>query len=691
MNDLTGTIIERYKIVRELGRGGMAVVYRATDTILDRNVAIKMILSDNTNKEKSEKLLKRFNREAKTLASLSHPNIVKVLDYGEYERAPYLVMEFIAGGALKSKMTRPIPYAEAAALLLPVARALQHAHLQKIVHRDVKPENILINDSDQPMLSDFGILKLVDIEESHGLTGTGKVIGTPAYMSPEQIRGREVDGRADIYSLGIVFFEMVAGRKPYNANTPIELSMQHLHDPIPKAKQFVRDLPAEVDQVIAKAIAKNPEDRYPTMTAFAQALEKLSGTTARTTTAERRAMKAAEEKQRAEKQQEEERAANKQGGFKPRYVYLAIGAVAALVIGIIIFRQISASLNPPAAPTSMSASTPSNSTPAQAAPITSTSQAQISETNTPGLAPSTSTPNTISERALQSQNVSKIVEVGRMDKISVIRMDWIENGNWLIDAGTNTVLFIDAKTEAVTKVSLDEGIPLSLSVADNRVYVLLNDRIKVIDTEILKVIKTISPISGGAISIAASPDGTYLALGISDNKTQLLNAENGSVVRNLKSNYGGWAVGFSPDSQLIVSGTSQGILKWETATGLWLPTFGGQEKTVKTLAFSHDGKIVAGGGDGFIFFWNMENGELINQVDGGGFGIVNSLDFSPDDSLLVSGSNDGIVRIWDVFSASMIRELTGHTSSIFGVCFSPDGQNIASGANEGSILIWGLP
>ncbi|MBI5824424.1 MAG: protein kinase [Chloroflexi bacterium] len=692
MNDLTGTIIERYKIVRELGRGGMAVVYHATDTMLDRNVAIKMILSDNTNREKSEKLLKRFNREAKTLASLSHPNIVKVLDYGEYERAPYLVMEFIAGGALKAKMTRPIPYAEAAALLLPVARALQHAHLQKIVHRDVKPENILINDSDQPMLSDFGILKLVDMEESHGLTGTGKVIGTPAYMSPEQIRGREVDGRADIYSLGIVFFEMVAGRKPYNANTPIELSMQHLHDPIPKAKQFVRDLPAEVDQIIAKAIAKNPEDRYPTMAIFAQALEKLSGTTARTTTAERRAMKAAEEKQQAEKQKETEKAANKQGGsFKPRYVYLVGGAIAAFVIGIIIFRQISPSLTPPSEPTSTSASTLLNSTPAQSASTNSTSQAQINETNTPNFTPPTSTPNSISERTLQSQNISKVVEIGRMDKISVIRMDWIENGNWLINAGSDTVLFIDSKTEAVTKVGLDGGIPISLSVTNDRVYVLLNDGIKVIDIETFKVIKTISPISGGAISIAASPDGNYLALGISDNKTQLLNAENGSVVRNLKSNYGGWAVGFSPDSQNIISGTSQGILKWETTTGLWLPTFGGQEKTVKSLAFSHDGKIVAGGGDGFIFFWNMETGELMNQVDDGDFGVIHSLDFSPDDALVVSGSDDGMVRIWDVFSASMLRELTGHTSKVFGVCFSPDGQNLASGANEGSILIWGLP
>jgi serine/threonine protein kinase len=689
MNDLTGTTIERYKIVRELGRGGMAVVYRATDAMLDRNVAVKIILSENASKEKSEKLLKRFNREAKTLASLSHPNIVKVLDYGEYENSPYLVMEFISGGALKSKMGKPIPYSEAAAMLVPVARALQHAHQQKIVHRDVKPENILINDSDQPMLSDFGILKLVDAEESHGLTGTGKIVGTPAYMSPEQIRGREVDGRTDMYSLGIVFFEMVTGRKPYNANTPIELSMQHLHDPIPKAKQFVRDLPAEVDQVIAKAIAKNPEDRYPTMTAFAQALDKLSGVTAGTSTAERRAMKAAEEKQLAEKKKQAEQASKRP--ISPRAIYSIAVVIALLGIGAFFFRQPIANMlaNPTATTVPPTATTAPTNTP------TASPTDPLQVTDTPAIAAIIETPTPIlnlSPNALNAQNASKVIQIGRMDGISVIKMDWIENENWLINAGTNAVSFIDSTSTTVThKVGLDGGIPLSMAVANKQVYILLNNSIKVIDIETFKVTKTISPITGGAISIAASTDGKLLALGISDNKTQLLNAEDGSVVRNLKSNYGGWAVTFSPDSQYIVSGTSQGILKWETATGTWEITIGGQDKTIKSLAFSHDGKIVAGAGDGFIYLWNVANGSLLRQIDGEKFGVVNSLDFSADDALLVTGTTDNIVRIWDVASGSLLKELPGHTSPIFGVCFSPDGETIASGANEGSIRIWGIP
>lgn len=682
MKDLSGITIEKYKIVRELGRGGMAVVYRAMDTMLDRNVAVKMILSESDNKEKAEKLLKRFNREAKILASLSHPNIVKVLDYGEYESTPYLVMEFISGGALKSKMGRPIPYAEAATMLVPIARALQHAHQQKIVHRDVKPENILINDSGQPMLSDFGILKLVDVEESHGLTGTGKIVGTPAYMSPEQIRGREVDGRTDMYALGIVFFEMITARRPYNANTPIELSMQHLHDPIPKAKQFARDLPAEVDQIIAKAIAKNPEDRFPSMGAFAQALEKLSGTTVRTTTAERRAIKAAEEKKHQEESEKPKRK------FSPVLLYVAAGLITIAGLGVWLFSQTFAT---PAATATVA---PTSSAPPTSPPPSPSPTVELAATETaqPEAEPATSTPDVISERMLQSQNAARIVEVGRLDRISVIELDWIESGNWLIDAGSGAVSFIDPETFAITdKVSLDGGIPLSMSVTNNHVYVLLNDNIKVIDIATQKVTKTIAPISGGAISIAASPDGSLLALGISDNKTQLLSADTGTVVRNLKSNYGGWAVGFTPNSQYVMSGTSRGILKWETETGIWSPITGGQDLTFKSLAFSHDGKTIAGGGDGVIYFWNAEDGALLGQVDDGKFGVVNSLDFSPDDTMLVTGTDDNIVRLWEVSSASLLTELSGHASQVFGVCFSPDGEKIASGANEGSILFWGLP
>lgn len=677
--DLIGKNIDRYKVVGELGKGGMAVVYRAVDTMLDRTVAIKVIHSEEENQEKFSR---RFRREAKTLANLSHPNIVKVLDYGEHEGAPYLVMEYISGGALKATLGKPIPYADAAATLVPIARALYYAHQQRIVHRDVKPENILINESGQPMLSDFGILKLVDVEESRGLTGTGRIVGTPAYMSPEQIRGREVDGRADIYSLGIVFFEMITGRKPYNAGTPIELSMQHLHDPIPKAKQLVRDLPSEVEQVIVRSMAKSPEDRYQTMLAFAQELERLSGASERITS-ERRAVK------------DDNKEGKRRSGYLPAFIaafLLILLGGATVLFGDEIMGMFGQSPEPSALVTEPVPMTQASLPTKTKAPPTPTHTARP-PTATPTVFDfKTFTPTVPPDAFIQPGNIGQVIEINRMDRISVIEMDWVENGNWLIDAGSNAVSFIDASTGVIEqRVNLSGDIPLSMGVAssDGKVYILVNTGVRVIDMQTFKVTDTF-PVTGGAMSLAASPDGKYLALGISDSKAQILNASDGSVLRTIRSTYGGWSIAFSPDSSILVGGTSQGMLMWETASGTWLPTSGGKNDIIRSLVFSNDGTMLAGGSDGIIYVWKVADGSLRFQKSGN-FGDVNSLDFSPDDSILVSGSEDGIIRLWDSADGSPLKDLSGHTSPIFGVCFSPDGKYIASGANEGSIRIWGLP
>lgn len=680
--DWTGKNIDRYKIVGELGAGGMAVVYRAIDTMLDRSVAIKVIRTEEASREK---FVRRFLREAKTLANLSHSNIVKVLDYGEHEGDPYLVMEYIAGGALKASLGKPMPYAEAAALLAPVARALHYAHQQRIVHRDVKPENILINDSGQPMLSDFGIIKLLDVEESQGLTGTGRVVGTPAYMSPEQIRGRDVDGRSDIYSLGVVFFEMVTGRKPYNAATPIELSMQHLHAPIPKAKQFVRDLPAEVEQIIVKSLAKSPEDRYQTMLAFAQDLEKLSGVSERTTS-ERRAIKENEAKGQKQKR-------SLLPAFIAAFLLIALG-IATVLFG----EDIPGILGMAPQPTPTFTQT-LNAAPPQPLPATNTpalptlTPTQSPPTATPTVFEfKTFTPSPLPEVFIQPQNANQLIEIKRRDRVSVIKLDWVQNGNWLINAGSNALLFINPQTaEIEQRVNLPGDIPLSMGVASSsgKVYVLTNAGLRVIDMQTFKITDTI-PVPGGTMSVAASPDGKYLALGISDSKVQILDAASGAVLQTIRSAYGGWSVAFSPDSKLVVGGTSQGMSMWETATGIWLPTSGGEGSIIRSLAFSNDGTMLAGGSNGILYVWNVSDGTLRFEKSGN-FGDVNSLDFSPDDSLLASGTESGSVDLWNTTSGALVRSLTAHTSPVFGVCFSPDGKYLASGANEGSIRIWGFP
>jgi serine/threonine protein kinase len=202
MNDLIGKSLGRYHILEQLGEGGMATVYKAYDTRLEADVAVKVIRTENILPSVLERSLKRFEREAKALARLNHPNIVRVTDYGEYEGKPYLVMPYFPGGTLKEKLGKQIPWQETIQILLPIVEALDYAHSHNMIHRDVKPSNILLAERGQPMLSDFGIAKMLDLEETVELTGTRAAIGTPEYMAPEQATAKTVDYRADIYSLG---------------------------------------------------------------------------------------------------------------------------------------------------------------------------------------------------------------------------------------------------------------------------------------------------------------------------------------------------------------------------------------------------------------------------------------------------------------------------------------------------------
>ena len=277
MSDLIGQSLGRYHILEQLGEGGMAVVYKAYDTRLETDVAVKVIRVENLTLGTMERALKRFEREAKALAKLNHPNIVNVTDYGEYEGKPYLVMPYFPGGTLKQKLGKPIPWQEAIQTLLPIAEALDYAHSQKMVHRDVKPANILLTERGQPMLTDFGIAKVLDVEETMDLTGTSAAVGTPEYMAPEQATAKIADHRADIYALGIVLYEMITGRKPYSADTPMAVLIMHARDPLPRPSKFVSGIPNAVEKVLIKALAKSPDDRYQNMAEMVIALEGLYG------------------------------------------------------------------------------------------------------------------------------------------------------------------------------------------------------------------------------------------------------------------------------------------------------------------------------------------------------------------------------------------------------------------------------
>jgi serine/threonine protein kinase len=264
-----GSTAGPYRIVQPLGRGGMASVYKAYEAGLNRHVALKVLprefLHDPTFAE-------RFRREAQVIALLEHPNIVPIYAYDidQAEGIPWMAMRLIGGGALSSRLKRePLPLARIVAIVRGVAAALEYAHLKGVVHRDVKPQNILLDEVGHVYLADFGVAKIV--EGPGGVTVTGMISGTPQYMAPEQAAGTKLDGRADIYSLGIVAYELFTGRVPFTADTPLAVLMKHLQEPVPLPPPS--EVPEPLTRVLLKSLAKAREDRWATASEFAAALE----------------------------------------------------------------------------------------------------------------------------------------------------------------------------------------------------------------------------------------------------------------------------------------------------------------------------------------------------------------------------------------------------------------------------------
>jgi len=250
-----------YEIKSELGRGGMATVYRGYDPRFEREVAVKVLPPEMLHADPQFRL--RFQREAKIIARLEHPSIVPVYDVGEENNQLYFVMRFMGGGSLAGRIRERVYRVEEAVRLLgQVAPGVDEAHAKGIVHRDLKPSNILFDNQNVPYISDFGIAKLTQAESAN-VTGSA-VIGTPAYMAPEQALGSDVDGRADVYALGVILYEMLTGKQPYQADTPMGLAIKHVTDPVPHILNVKPDLPAWIETIVATAMAKDRNDRFST-------------------------------------------------------------------------------------------------------------------------------------------------------------------------------------------------------------------------------------------------------------------------------------------------------------------------------------------------------------------------------------------------------------------------------------------
>ncbi|MBC7251459.1 MAG: protein kinase, partial [Anaerolineae bacterium] len=267
MADLIGQNIGQYRILEQIGKGGMATVYKAYQPSLDRYVAIKVLPPYFAHEEG---FAERFIREARAIAKLTHPHILPIHDFGQEGDLSYIVTQYVEAGTLKDMLGQPMDPRRASEIISQIAEALDYAHAQGVIHRDVKPSNVLMDRGTWVFLTDFGLAKMV--EASQALTASGVGVGTPAYMSPEQGQGLKVDARSDVYSLGIVLYEMLTGRVPFEAETPMAVVIKHITHPLPLPRQINPDIPESVERVILKALAKKPEDRFASTGEMAAAL-----------------------------------------------------------------------------------------------------------------------------------------------------------------------------------------------------------------------------------------------------------------------------------------------------------------------------------------------------------------------------------------------------------------------------------
>ncbi|HZG49801.1 MAG TPA: protein kinase [Thermoleophilaceae bacterium] len=271
MTVIGSLISDRYRLEEKIGSGGMSTVYRAFDPTLERWVAIKLMHRDIS---QDPAQLERFRREARAVARLNHPHVVTVIDAGEDEGAPYIVFEYVEGETLKERIKRlgRLPLSEAVAYAIEIGRALESAHANRLVHRDVKPQNVLIDLDGRAKVTDFGIARSL---EAQGLTAPGRVLGTTDYVSPEQALGHEVTEQSDIYSLGVVLYEMLTGETPFSADTQVAVAMKHVREPLPDVQRRRPECSAALAAVVERATAKETANRYVSAAEMVHDLEEV--------------------------------------------------------------------------------------------------------------------------------------------------------------------------------------------------------------------------------------------------------------------------------------------------------------------------------------------------------------------------------------------------------------------------------
>ena len=617
-----------YRIEYELGRGGMGIVYKAYDTKLERTIALKLLAVDRGTYQDR---IKRFVLEAKAAARIKHPNIVSIFEVGDNPQH-YFTMEYIEGDTLSQRIKESrIAPLQAATIFQKVAWALAVVHEAGIIHRDIKPSNIMILDEGHPKIMDFGLAKVID----QSISSPGRMIGTPAYISPEQAEGKVITPASDIYSLGATLYETLTGRPPFQGDSYYNVLYQVLdNDPItPRALN--PDIAIDLEAICLKCLEKSPGKRYSSGRELAKDFENFLHN-------RRVSAKPATKLTYAKK-------------FIIRH-RVWCGAIAFLVCLICFSTAIYITLEKQKL----------------IAVQTKLAESLVAQGDSLGL-----TGRWHEARSLYREAGKIFQKIKRSPFLA-------ELGIWdsyrHAPSALNT--FVGHSSPVLSAVFSPQGWRIISGSADKT--------IKVWDMATGCCLQTLKGHAHRVMSVAVSANGFYILSGSADHTLKLWELKSGRLIRTFTGHKGSVnAVAFSPAGSWIISGSDDKTLKlWETESGRLIRTFSGHSDTISAVDFSHDCRhVVSTSWDRTVKLWDLTTGKNIRSFEGHK-DVVRSVVFSHNDQFLLSSGWDKTVRLWSVASGKEVRPFIGHKGMIYSAAFSPDSKFAISGGSDNQMRLW---
>lgn len=642
MDTLVGQTIEQYQILFKLGDSGSGAVYRALDVELDQKVIFRVLKQINRDAESIEHLQTKIDQ----IQAINHPNIAKILKVGKTEDFIYIVNEYIPKNSLRQRMTKRISWKKAAAVLAPVARALEYAHKNNVFHGDLKPTNILFSEEGSPILTDIGLRLILEESVKEQLVGTWLGFPDPRYIAPEQIFTASANASSDIYSLGVIFLEMIMGKNILISDQPISQLLEKAFAPSQKFANLKKKVPDRVITMLSRSMAAEPQDRYKTIGEFAKQLELIAfKRTLSSTTFE--SIKIDKKKQ-----------------VTRRLRWIGLG-FAALLVGVGVYWQLNGGIfHAPSNP--VESGIVASPTPTLSKGSTLEPEATIPFASKPTSTPSPTltvndqsnikypllmnTPLPADSNTISLENSQRLIPIAR----------------WGMGKLTNLIWSPDGKYQAMS--------------ASTGVYIIASDL-----TQSTHYINAGSEVT----SIDYSSDGKLLALATSDGLVQIWNTETWTE----SYTFGGYSLGvrsvkFSHDGKLIAATSeSLNIKVWELSTQSERYELKGHTRTINGLMFSPDDRFLASGSDDLtIRIWSLETGAM--QQNMRAKGQVMDMDFSSNGSELVTGGGGNVVQIWDWLAGNLDEELTGYNEILSSVSYSPDGASIVTSDASGNIWCW---